>query len=273
MNRTVSFEKYQGCGNHFILIENLQRFFSYDSSLIQKLCHPHFGIGADGVILLEPSNRADFSMRIFNSDGGEAEMCGNGLRCFGLFLKKLGNPKNIFTIETKERILSIQMEDGLVNVSMGLPVDLQWDIPLALNGNNIRIHSLNTGVPHAVQFVNTLEDSHFVNKGKEIRFHPFFAPKGTNFNQVQLKEKGVIKIRTYERGVEAETLACGTGATAAALATAAIYHWPSPIQVELPSKESMQISFDYDQKTFREVYMKGPAKHVFSGSFLLDNFC
>lgn len=257
-----SFSKYSGCGNDFILIDNRSNFFPWEQpQLIQRLCHRQNGIGADGIILLENSQDAHFKMRIFNSDGSEAEMCGNGIRCLFKFIQECGIPGNSFNIETSLKILNISMDEQNVAVEIGNPSDLRWNIEL----NPFIIHHLDTGVPHTVSFVETLEQLDVKKWGPYIRNHQEFTPKGTNANFASIDAHGLIHVRTYERGVENETLACGTGATATALAAAHIYNLEAPLFIKVRSGDILKIDFRPAKEGFTDVRLIGPVTHVFKG--------
>jgi diaminopimelate epimerase len=263
------FAKYVGCGNDFILFDNRSNSFpSEPSKFVLQLCHRQWGIGADGVILLENSSCANFRMRIFNADGSEAEMCGNGIRCLAQWIKKLGFPLDSYQIETKERVFSLSYtESQHICVKMGHPSHLKWNIPLILNHQVYYAHYLDTGVPHAVFFVEDVEAIDLLKLGSFIRHHSQFAPKGTNVNFAQRIQDQIFKIRTYERGVEKETLACGTGATAVALAAAYQFQSNSPITIECRSQTQLIIRFEAN---FSEVTMTGPAHCTFTGEVEIE---
>jgi diaminopimelate epimerase len=266
----IPFSKYSGSGNDFILIDNRRGTFSPNSPLIKRLCKRRTGIGADGIILLESSHQADFKMCIFNADGSEAEMCGNGVRCLLKFIVALGFNKQNYLIETKETKITLSHVQGSPCVSMPTPSDLRLEIRLNVDDEVFPIHFINTGVPHAVLTVDDLELAHWMNIAPKIRRHPEFDPHGTNVNFIKLDEQGKVHIRTYERGVEDETLACGTGATAAALIASALYHLPSPIQVIPRSHETLTINFVHSNLKFNQVSLSGPAALIFQGELVLD---
>lgn len=264
-----SFSKYSGCGNDFVLIDDRGEGFPTDNvRTIQNICHRQKGIGADGIILLQNSSVADFRMRILNADGSEAEMCGNGIRCLMKFIQELGINFPSGNVETLHTIHGIALnEDGRVSVEMGKPVDVAWDVDIALPSCIARLHCLNTGVPHVVEFVEALPEIDVHARGASIRNHVHFSPKGTNYNAAEVLSEETIAVRTYERGVEAETLACGTGATAAALAAAKAYGFKSPITVQTKSGESLKIHFEFTTSGLDNVWMTGPANKTFSGNF------
>ncbi len=257
----LSFVKYEGAGNDFILIDDRALLFPiHDKERIQLLCHRRFGIGADGIILLQHDKVADFRMRIFNSDGSEAESCGNGIRCFKLFISDLGLQAT--RIATGSRIVEATFEGDKIGVQMGMARDLR--LHLQIDGKEI--HSVDTGVPHAVQFVEDVDQIDIQKEGSSLRHHSFFQPKGTNVNFAELQNDGSIRVRTFERGVEGETLACGTGATAVAAVASQIYQLPSPISLCFQGG-TLEIHFKdhFKDKGLSDLKMVGPARRVFSG--------
>jgi len=253
----ISFVKYQGTGNDFILIDD--RSLSFDSKLVAPLCHRKFGIGADGVILLQPTEIADFRMRIFNRDGTEAESCGNGLRCLGRFITDLGFSEKIYSIATHDRVVQLSYHSDQIRVSMGKAKDLRLHIPTEYGP----VHFVDTGVPHAVFFVADVHSAPLDQLGPFFRRHPTFGPLGANVNLASPQPDGSIHVRTFERGVEGETLACGTGACAVATVIQKLYpHQNSnPMKLFFPGGV-LEISIDQEQ-----LFMVGPAKKVFSGLF------
>ena len=260
-----SFSKYQAAGNDFILIDDRSACFPVtDRLLIQKLCSRHFGIGADGLILLQSSSSADFRMRIFNLDGLEAAMCGNGIRCLILYLKKNEIKQEDFLIETQKSILSCAYKEG--KISIGLPNSpvLHWGVKLLDDVIQHELFVVDTGVPHAVLFMQDLEKCEVERLGKWIRFHPLFAPEGVNVNFIEVVSDA-IHIRTYERGVEGETLSCGTGAAAAALVVLQKKALVEPVRVISKSGEVLEFVL---KETLRgkEIEMTGSASFVFEGS-------
>lgn len=266
-----SFAKYVGCGNDFILFDNRSETFPAFPLFIQRLCHRQKGIGADGVLLLENSIRADFRLRIFNSDGSEAEMCGNGLRCLIKWLIHLGFQYPLYRIEVMREILTARVVDRAICIHMGSPRNIQWDIPLRFENQFLRVHSLNTGVPHAVVFVDDVESVNLLKLGAYLRNYSLWMPMGINVTITQKMDEQRIKIRTYERGVEGETLACGTGATAAALAIARQKGCVSPVRVETRSGEELQVTFSFENHKFYNVTLTGNAEYVFQGEIHLPD--
>lgn len=261
-----SFAKYVGSGNDFILFDNRNQTFPIQPTLIQRLCHRQNGIGADGLLLLGNSSSADFSFRIFNSDGSEAEMCGNGLRCFVQWLIHLGYNFPVFRIEVMQTILTAKpTKNNAVLIEIPSPKNHHWDICLRYENQFLRVHFLNTGVPHTVIFTNDIDNLNLMKIGGYIRHHSLWQPKGTNVTFVEKIDHQRLKTRTYERGVEGETLACGTGAAAASLAAARLEGCPSPISVETRSGEILTVDFILENQTFSQVTLTGTAKCIFQG--------
>ncbi len=263
------FAKYVGSGNDFILFDNRTGTFPILQSVIQRLCQRQWGIGADGLLLLEHSTQADFRMRVFNSDGSEAEMCGNGLRCFVKWLASMGIQNQPYRIEIMQNLLTATQTGDAICIEMGSPRNIQWNIPLRFENQFLSIHYIHTGVPHAVLFVENIEEINLKKLGSYLRNYSLWMPTGTNVTMAQQTEQGKIKIRTYERGIEGETLACGTGATAAALAAARLYRWPSPVLVETRSGETLSIGFTIEGLKFSNVTLTGSAECTFQGEIEL----
>lgn len=274
----VPFVKYSGCGNDFIIIDNRIPHISATPprAAVAALCHRHLGIGADGLILLENSRQADFRMRIFNADGGEAEMCGNGIRCLAHYLHAQGTKRDPLVIETMHTLIptSLQgdLQGGLIRVNMPPPRDFQLNLALTAGAEFISMHYLDTGVPHAVIFVEDLDTDRLLPLAPGLRFHPHFHAKGTNVNLARLLSANAIGVRTFERGVEKETLACGTGAVAVALSAAQLHDMASPIAIHTRSKDILQISFNKQGMQFSDVSLTGPAVKTFHGEVSLTAF-
>lgn len=267
-----SFAKYAGCGNDFILFDNRQGTFPLEHpGIIQSLCNRKQGIGADGVLLLENSSNALARMRIFNSDGSEAEMCGNGLRCFAKWLATLGYDSPTLSIEVMGRTLKTRRAGEGISIEMGAPQNIAWNIPISFNGRLLTVHHINTGVPHTVLFVNDINAINLAEWGPYLRNHPHWMPKGTNVTVAQQIGNEKYKIRTFERGVEGETLACGTGATAAALAAAYLNHLKSPLVIETLSKEELTIDFSLEKGNFSQVALTGAAQLIYKGEIVLPS--
>ncbi|MDP0489603.1 MAG: diaminopimelate epimerase [Verrucomicrobiota bacterium JB023] len=266
----IPFTKMNGAGNDFVVIDNRGLEYNLSKEQIAALCDRHRGIGADGLLAVEPSEaEADFKFRYYNADGGEAEMCGNGARCFGKYTASLMPEKpDEVTFETIAGILSAKMVGDDVRIEMSDPFGLENPLPFLIEGLAGNIYALNTGVPHTVAFADSpeeLDKLDVIKFGAAIRYHEHFAPAGTNANFGAVREPGHIVIRTYERGVEDETLACGTGMVASAIFHHLLTGAPSPVKVDVKGGETLEIGFERDADRFHNVTLTGPAEVTFSG--------
>jgi diaminopimelate epimerase len=269
----LPFFKMNGAGNDFIIVDNrdLSLSAALDADTIAALCDRHRGIGADGLLAVEPAKKgADFRFRYYNADGGEAEMCGNGARCFGRFTAHLGEivMKKV-TFETIAGTLSAEMIGDDVRIAMSVPKELNLNTKTQVSSLDVTIHTINTGVPHAVVFLKNaeaLDEFDVFEHGAVIRNHPDFSPAGTNANFVAVLESNHISIRTFERGVEDETLACGTGMVACALIHHLLSGATSPIKVDVEGGDTLEIAFEKTgTDAFSNVTLTGPADFVFEG--------
>jgi diaminopimelate epimerase len=262
----LRFTKMNGAGNDFILLDNRAGDIHLDRSQIARLCDRHRGIGADGILLVEKaSNHADFRMRYFNADGGEAEMCGNGARCFARFANKITRAPCKISFETPAGVIAADLVGDLVTLQMTEPTDLRLNIKLPVTDENKTVHFINSGVPHVVIPLPQIDDIDVRREGSPIRRHKMFSPKGANVNFIQKRGANKIAVRTYERGVEDETLACGTGVVASALIFAAIEKVNGPITVIARGGDELQVGFEKSGDRFRSVTLTGPAEFVFEG--------
>lgn len=255
----VEFYKYQGTGNDFVMIDNRSDFFpKKDTKLIERLCDRRFGIGADGLILLENDSETDFRMVYYNADGNQSSMCGNGGRCLVAFAKKLD------VIENETTFIAT---DGLhhATIAPDAIVSLQMiDVDAINKFDNYTF--LNTGSPHHVQLVDDLEHYNVKENGAAIRYGELYGKPGSNVNFVKKVDDKTFSLRTYERGVEDETLACGTGATAVAIAMNAIGETnETDINLNVEGGK-LVVSFDKVGEHFTNVFLKGPAEFVFKGT-------
>ena len=256
-----------GAGNDFVLIDNRKGDVHLNRDQIVQICDRHRGIGADGILLLEKaSNQADFRMRYFNSDGGEAEMCGNGARCFARFANKVADAQRKISFETPAGVITAELRGDLVTLQMPDPTDLRLNISLRVGDKNKSVHFINSGVPHVVIPVERIDDVDVRGEGTAIRHHQMFSPKGANVNFIEKRGAKQITIRTYERGVEDETLACGTGVVAGALIFAASENFDGPIGVLVRGGNELKVGFDKIDNQFRNVTLTGPAEFVFEGT-------
>ncbi len=262
----ITFSKMSGSGNDFIVIDNRnQHMDGIDlDKFITTVCQRKMSVGADGLILIESSDRADFRWRFYNSDGSRAEMCGNGARCAARFAVLNGIAEQTLSFETDAGIVSGEVNAERAKVKMPKPTNLRLDYPIELADGQVTVSSINTGVPHAVIMQETVENVDVVGIGSAIRYHEAFAPAGTNVNFICQSGAGTLEIRTYERGVEDETLACGTGAIASALVAATKLDWTSPINLLTRGGETLTIHFTGSNGSFDNVYLEGDARIIYT---------
>ncbi|MDA8140916.1 MAG: diaminopimelate epimerase [Desulfobacteraceae bacterium] len=264
----IPFYKMSGSGNDFIIIDNRAQSIQIEDlpHWVAKVCRRGMSVGADGVILVEPSAQADFRWRFFNSDGSVAEMCGNGARCVARFAVLNGIATAQLAFETLAGVISAQVRDDQVRIKMTDPTELVMDDTVQLAGYLLPISRVNTGVPHVVMEVKDLPGTNVKAVGHTIRYHQQFAPAGTNVNFIAPVEKDLWAIRTYERGVENETLACGTGNVAAALVLATRYQMQSPISLRTLSGSLLRIFFRKQGEQFDHVHLEGDARVIYKGA-------
>jgi diaminopimelate epimerase len=259
-----------GSGNDFIVIDNRDVRIAEEAMgrLVERACRRRKSVGADGVIFVTASDTYDFAWRFFNADGWEAEMCGNAGRCVSRFasLKGIAGPR--MTFGTLAGPISAEVDGRRVKVLMPRPAGWVRDIDIEPVAGWLSADYINTGVPHVVVRVDNLEDHPVNEQGRLVRFHDRFAPEGTNANFVRVTGDRGLEVRTYERGVEDETLACGTGAIASALTASARGLVGSPVQVLTRGGEELIIHFEPDGDSpgeFREVWLEGNTSIVFTG--------
>jgi diaminopimelate epimerase len=228
----VHFTKMNGAGNDFVMIDNRDLGLHLEREQIARICDRHRGVGADGVLLVEPpGNGGDFRMRYYNSNGGEAEMCGNGARCFARFAARLIGRQAPMRFETLAGSIGAELVGEDVRLQMSDPRSLQLNTKLDLEGKVYAVHSIDTGVPHAVVISDDLSSLDIQKLGAALRNHPHFAPRGANANFVMPDGREGIAIRTYERGVEGETLACGRGVVSGAVFFHHLTWYPTPLKL------------------------------------------
>ncbi|NJD67880.1 MAG: diaminopimelate epimerase [candidate division NC10 bacterium] len=267
----LSFVKMSGSGNDFILIDNRAGHLDIEPrTLAERLCRRRISVGADGLILVAPSSTADFRMRIFNADGSEAEMCGNGGRCVARFAEMLGIAAPDMAFDTLAGTIRARVNGDRVTLQISRPHGMRLRLSIDVDGVSYEIHSINTGVPHAVLLCSDLEAVPVRTLGRAIRFHPAFQPAGTNVDFVAVADGHALAIRTYERGVEDETLACGTGTVASALISAELGLVSSPVQVQVRSGEILTVSFTGPD--YQEVFFEGEVRLVYQGELMADAF-
>lgn len=264
----MNFTKMNGAGNDFVMLDNRNGTLQLDRATIARLCDRHRGIGADGLILVEPAqtSEADFRMRYYNADGGEAEMCGNGARCFARYASRLSGLTDTIRFETMAGVITAEFIGERVRLAMSEPSPVKLNETLQLDTEKITTSSVNTGVPHAVIFVEDLESVEVQRLGSGVRYHSHFAPKGTNVNFAQQTGAQALSVRTYERGVEGETLACGTGVCASAILFSATSGAPSPISVKVRGGDILEVGFEKLGDAYTNVTLTGRADFVFEGS-------
>ena len=268
VSRAVRFWKLEGAGNDFLGLDGRAGGFKLNRQLIADLCDRRRGVGADGVLVVEkPKVRgADFRMRYYNSDGGEAEMCGNGARCFALLARAVSGRKgNVLRIQTQAGLVTLQIRGQEVQVSMTEPTKLRLGRKLVVAGRKLAVDFLNTGVPHAVLFVRSVRSIDVAKQGRAIRYHSAFAPSGTNVNFVEIGRGNRIHVRTYERGVEGETLACGTGVVASSILSNLRRGLRSPILVTTRGGDHLRVGFSMVNGQARKVTLQGSARIVYTG--------
>ena len=270
MKFPINFTKMSGTGNDFILIDNRSGVVGEDemAPLAVQVCRRRQSVGADGLILIHDDPELDFSWRFFNSDGSEAEMCGNGARCAArfAFTENISGPLMIF--RTTAGPIEAEMRDSRVRIQLTPLQGMERTFSLRLRGEDeIEAGFINTGVPHTVILVDEadLDDTPVPDLGREIRYHPRFAPAGTNVNFVAISDTRTIRIRTYERGVEGETLACGTGAVAAAVICTARKLVTPPVEVRTCGGESLTIHIDPVDPVRGRTCLEGAAHIIYRG--------
>jgi diaminopimelate epimerase len=268
--KTLPFWKMSGSGNDFVVIDNRRRRIRGDyGAWARRLCHRQFGAGADGLLLLEPDKREDFRMVYYNADGSRAEMCGNGARCMAYFAHTRGVVPRTFRFRTDAYPVGAAVNGQNVKVSLADARDYKPKVRVKVAGKVYRPAFINTGVPHAVLFVSNA-DKVFVNGlGPSLRFHKVFGPKGTNVDFVQKLGPNKLRVRTYERGVEGETLACGTGVTASAIAAALKGLIKAPVKCVVAGGDTLEVNFKMHRENHgrpaTDITLKGPVRLTYKG--------
>jgi diaminopimelate epimerase len=262
---SVKFCKMSGAGNDFIFINNTNNEYdlSFLKDIVYKLCARRLSIGADGLVILNNSNDADFSWLFYNADGTAAEMCGNAARCAARFayINNIAGKKMSF--KTLAGIINAEILDkDAVKVEMTEPSNIELDIDIPLENGDLKGSFINTGVPHVVIKTDKIEDIDLISVGKLIRYHKIFAPAGTNVDFYSQVDRHTIKMRTYERGVEGETLACGTGALSVAIIAKEKGFVSYPVKIATGSSKVITVS-EYSGKYFIE----GEARIIYNGCF------
>ncbi len=272
----ISFVKMAGAGNDFIVVDETAGV-SYPR-LSRRVCHRTDGIGADGLLVLGPSRKADYRMRIYNADGSQAEMCGNGARCMVRYISQFKKEKRpSIHLQTMAGVIRGSIKGPRVTVTLSRPRDFRESIGINISGRPIELSYMDTGVPHAVIFVDALDRIDVNGIAPQIRRHPVFRPRGANVNFVEELKEGLVRVRTFERGVESETRACGTGAVAAALVTYLKTHPDrkdtknAATRVVTASGETLRVSFRIKNKTVDEVRLTGQARLIARGKYFIKS--
>ena len=258
-----------GSGNDFIIIDNRSRLMEQVDlpAFVRAVCRRSISLGADGLILIEQARTAgsDFAWRFFNADSSEAEMCGNGGRCAARYAVIQGIAGARLSFETRAGIIHADVRSDRVKIELPSPQASEMNIAVTVDDTPLLLHFINTGVPHVVTFVDRVEEVRVRELGKALRFHPRFQPAGTNVNFAAISGPAQLAVRTYERGVEDETLACGTGSVAAALIASALGRAVSPVQVATRGGETLTVYCDNTTFPFGRVYLEGAVRMVCSG--------
>jgi diaminopimelate epimerase len=267
---SLPFTKMSGAGNDFIVIDNRTQVLTGDlTRFIARVCQRRTAVGADGLLLLEKSVQTgvDFRMRYYNADGGEAEMCGNGGRCIALYAYRKQAAGTRMSFETQAGLYRAEIiDDGrTVKLNMRDPRDINLQFDLELAGTSVTTSFANTGVPHAVVATGNVDQVDVFNLGRQIRQHRRFAPAGTNANFVSITDRTHLRVRTYERGVEDETLACGTGVTATAVVLALLNKIDLPVHVTTRGNDVLTVYGNRSGDKVTEVFLEGPAEAVYEG--------
>jgi diaminopimelate epimerase len=268
----IPFYKMHGGGNDFVLVDHRARFIpeAEQPEFARRVCHRQMGAGADGLILIEASLTANFRWRFYNADGSEPEMCGNGGRCAARCAVLTGIAPAEMSFETLAGTIKAEVKGRRVKLLMAGVGDFRLGQDIPLEGRTLLGHFMKVGVPHVAVPVDDLEAAPVTQWGRAIRFHAMFAPGGTNVNFIRVDGPQTLGIRTYERGVEDETLACGTGAVAAALVAARLGQVVSPVTVHTRGGEALTIYFAPHGETFSEVYLEGDALVTYQGELWVD---
>lgn len=271
MIEEIIFTKASGAGNDFVIIDNMSRALRTDKSVLaQKLCSRHFGVGGDGLLLLEPSNTSQFTMEYYNSDGSHGGMCGNGGRCVARYAFLHGLAPEQMSFEALDFIYRAEVAGERVILTMKDPDKVRENVNIHVGAESYHAFFVNTGSPHLVIFVDDLNVVPVEQVGRTMRNDPLFSPDGTNVDFVQLIDSKVIRVRTYERGVESETLACGTGSVAAGVVSHSAKGMKLPISVLTQSGEYLKVHGTTGGSIVKSPKLEGSAHMLFTGRVLYD---
>ena len=273
MSGEIAFVKMLGAGNYFIMLNGIDKRPELDSELIAALCSRHRGMGGDGIILILPSERADFRLAYYNRDGGEAEMCGNGARCAARYAFEMGVASNPMSFETHSGSVEAEIRGDQVLACIGEVTGIMTG--LRIKGIEDEVHFADSGVPHAVilhEGVESISAEEFIRRSVILRQHEHFGVNGANVNFVTVLGEHEIRFRTYERGVEGETEACGTGAAAVSVVTAHLDLTSTPVTCVTSGRDRIVVGFEKTDNGARNCTLLGPAVVAFEGSFRPDKY-
>ncbi|MBI3579307.1 MAG: diaminopimelate epimerase, partial [Ignavibacteriales bacterium] len=263
-----------GAGNDFVVMDNRSGIIVDGPALAKKICDRRWGVGADGLLLVEKSDKAAYRMMYYNADGSYGGMCGNGGRCIAYFTVTMGIAPKDHSFDALDYVYKAQVTDASVTLRMKDPKNLKMNFVLPIDGKKLRAHFVDTGAPHVVIPVQNISKRKLVlegldvhDLGAKIRYHKKFSPDGTNANFIELTASNQLKMRTYERGVEFETLACGTGSVASAIVGSLLYGLEPPVRIIARSGSTLTVNFKKKGKQFSDVSLSGPAVVTFVGEF------
>lgn len=263
----IPFYKMHGAANDFIVVDDRQQTFPvHDRDWLSAIMARNTGVGSEGILLIQPSEAADFRMRFFNPDGGEVDMCGNGARCIARLAVELGVAPDTMTFDTLAGGVGAEVTGEIVRLTMTPPSDWRMDQTLPLDGETVHYHYVNSGVPHVVIEVDDVDAVDLPTLGAAIRYHDDFAPGGTNANFITITGSNSLRLRTYERGVEAETPACGTGIVAAGLIAGRTGRVTPPVGITSAGGHQLTVDYRLTDTGAEGVTLTGPAEHVFRGT-------
>ena len=263
----IPFHKMHGAANDFIVVDDRQQTFPiHDQEWMAAVMARNTGIGSEGILLIQPSESADFRMRFFNPDGGEVDMCGNGARCIARLARELGVASDTMTFNTLAGVVSAEVMGDIVRLTLTPPVDWRMDQTLTVDGETVRYHFVNSGVPHVVIEVADVSAVDVPALGVAIRSHDDFSPGGTNVNFITVTGSNALRLRTYERGVEAETPACGTGIVASALLAGRAGRVAPPVLITSAGGHELTVDYRLTEEGAEDVTLTGPTEHVFQGA-------
>ena len=257
----IKFTKMVASGNDFVVVESLPSGLPLPS-LARKICDRRFGVGADGLLILKQTSPGVIRMRIFNSDGSEAQMCGNGARSAAIYATK----KDI-KIMTLAGIIEAKVNASTARIKLPEPKNIKLDIPIKVSARKLAVNFINTGVPHTIIFVAQIDKINVKDIGNQVRYHKKFFPAGANVDFVEVLSRDSLNIRTYERGVEDETLACGTGSVASALVFALKTGISGKVNVHTKGGEILKVSFKKDNNQFSDIWLEGRVEVVYKGEY------